>query len=165
MKDIADIIYDAVKDISTITRPVYFTLGNWVELCSDLAENSKSKTYESQRYPLILLNSDYTEKVDIASKQARVSSIKLYIITQSKGIYSTDERRAQIYKTILIPIYNDFLKRLKTGRYIKKVNDTLQHDVKNLYRLWVGDKSNKLPDDLDAIELTFNDLVYNLKKC
>lgn len=165
MKDIIDIIEEKVQGISTTDRPVHFLFANWRETCEDLAGKGKSKSLESQRYPLVLVHNDYSEDRDFEYKRSEVRGLKIYIITQSKANYTTDQRRDNIYTPILTPIYDDLLSSLKEGRYIQKENDCIQHTLKNLYRLWVGDDSNRLPDFLDAIEITFNSIIYNLKKC
>jgi hypothetical protein len=165
MKRLPDKIEDVVTAISSEARPVYYLFGNWVELCNELISKGQSKTTELQRYPLVLLHNDYSETIDEITNKVTVDNAKIYLICQSEPNYSTQQRWESIYKLVLEPIYEDYIERMKFGSAFHKVLNKLEHERKDLYRLYVGDKTNRLPDHLDAIELTFKDLVYNLKKC
>jgi hypothetical protein len=172
MKRLPDYIKDCTTGISTVASPVYFLFGNWVELCQDLKDKSESKTYQNLRYPLVFLHNDYQETINDFETKAIVNEAKIYIICQSyiagsstkPENYTTQQRLDSIYKLILEPIYEDFLAYMKLGAIFVKEMNKIKHKRKDLYRLYVGDKMNRLPDSLDAIELTFNDLTYYLKK-
>jgi hypothetical protein len=163
---------DEVSVISTVTRPVYFHFDNWDGLCLSLAEKKKSPTYQNLRYPLVLMHNDYKEKRDDKVTQATVTGLKLYIICQSSitGLtinpetYTTQQRYDSIYQLVLNPIYDDLLLQMKKSNNFEKEFMRIPHEKKDLFKLWVGDKMNRLPDNLDAIEISFGELIYNLNK-
>jgi hypothetical protein len=172
MKRLPDYIKDCVTGISTQQRPVYYTFGNWRELCIDLADKAGSKTYQNLRYPLIFLHNDYREIINEFETKSIVNETKIYIICQSYIVgsptksenYSTQQRWDNIYKLILEPIYDDFIAYMKLGAIFVKPMNRIEHERKDLFKLFVGDNANRLPDNLDAIELTFSNLTYFLKK-
>jgi hypothetical protein len=172
MNKLPDIIKDCTTGISTTPRPVYFLFGNWSDLLIDLSEKKKSPTYQNLRFPLIFLHNDYLETIQGGSlTKAVVDETKIYIICQSSitGLnnpetYTTQQRWDSIYKLILEPILDDLLKQMKFGAVFVKTVYKIEYTRKDLYKLWVGNnKENKLPDNLDAIELTFRNLTYYLK--
>lgn len=172
MKYLPDYFKDAVTAISTQASPVYSHFGNWSELLMDLEEKKKSPTYQSLRYPLIMLWSKYTESRDEIQGKVIVDSVFMYIICQSSisGLliepqkYTTQQRWDSIFTTTINPIYESLLLEMKSGSNFQKDINKLVHSRTDDYNLWVGDKVNKLPDNLDAIELNFKNLTYNLKK-
>lgn len=155
-----DLIEQCVNALDTKT---YFLFGNWNELCADLAIKGSSITTQDNRYPLVLLHNDYAET--LTGNRITVDNPKIYIICQSKDTYSTSERLVEVYKNLLYDIEEQFLKEMKKGsRFIKNLNE-LEYTRKDLYKLWVGDQKNRLPDFLDAVELSFRNLKYYKKTC
>jgi hypothetical protein len=172
MKYLPDYFKDVVTAISTEANPVYSHFGNWSELLMDLEEKKKSPTYQSLRYPLVMLWSKYSERYGEISERAIADNVFMYIICQSSisGLliepqkYTTQQRWDSIFTVTINPIYEALLLRMKFGAvFVKTIND-IPHNRTNDYNLWVGDKINKLPDNLDAIELNFKNLTYYLKK-
>lgn len=172
MKYLPDYMKDEVNAISTVARPVYFHFDNWDGLCLSLAEKKKSPTYQNLRYPLVLMHNDYKEKRDDKVTQATVTGLKVYIICQSSitglsidpATYTTQQRYDSIYQLVLNPIYDDLLLQMKKSNNFEKEFMRIPHEKKDLFKLWVGDKMNRLPDNLDAIEISFGELIYNLNK-
>lgn len=172
MKFLPDYIKDEVTAISTIASPVYFHFGNWQELCIDLADKAQSKTYSSLRYPLVFLHNDYKETIMESQTKSNVTGLKIYIIAQSyissstanEANYTTQERWDNIYKLVLNPIYVSLINQMIKSNNYEKEWMRIKHTKKNLFKLWVGDNKNRLPDYLDAIEITFDELIYNLNK-
>ena len=159
LPDILSSIVDRIAE----EQPVYFMFGNWQELCNDLTEKGQIKSLEDKKYPLILLHNDYSEV--ITGKIVEVNGLKVYIIAQSEKEYSTQDRFEKTYANVLNPLYKFLMKRLKMDTSVIKDVTNIKHERKDLYYLYVGDKINRLPDFLDAIELQFPDFKYKLKKC
>lgn len=166
MNRLPDLIKNCVTAISTEASPVYYMFGNWVELIEDLSNKGNSTTYTSLRYPLVFLHNDYTETINEKNQRATVDSCKIYLIAQQANKNATTQQRYEgVYTSTLNPLYELLLAEMKKGAKFVKMLNKLEHEKRDLYRLWVGDKQNRLPDFLDAIELNFRDLVYYLKNC
>lgn len=164
MKKLPEIIEDCVTEISTVNEPVYFLFANWVETCNELIRKGQSDNQYRERYPLILLHNSYSENSHKYGRE--VDEAKIYIIGESELDYSTDQRRTLIYAEILEPIFDRFISVLNKGsKFHKDENGEIPYTKTDLYKLFVGDKQNRLPDHLDAIEISLKNLIYYLKNC
>lgn len=161
LPDILSTIVDRIAE----EQPVYFMFGNWQELCNDLTEKGQVKSLEDKKYPLILLHNDYSEVRTGTKGIVEVNGLKVYLIAESEKEYSTQDRFEKTYAKVLNPLYEKLMKRLKMDTSVIKDVTSIKHERKDLYYLYVGDKINRLPDYLDAIELQFTEFKYKLKKC
>lgn len=149
-----EIFKDIVQSISTIERPVYFFTGYWSDFAAQLQDRGQSKVLKS--YPLIFLDSNFTKNQE--NEKIFEISPSFYIITQTKCNYDIQERLDNVYKPILQPILEDFIKAIKSNRQING-ESYFANTQKNLYFLQSQSaEQNQIADIVDAIEIKFKSI-------
>lgn len=139
----------------TSNKP-YFYYGKDVEAANYLSYLEKSNTFKLQKFPLIYLTLDINENRDTIIKT--IPSLKLYLITESQQNYTNIER-LNVYKTVLIPLYEDIIENIQNNFYFVLDNKNIEHQY--VERFFLGSESqnqNILNQVCEAIELTFNNL-------
>ena len=131
----------------------YYDYGKWLTITNKLLEKDNDKVFKYQKYPLIALrvpaecrvvNNLYTFTLNIA------------ILDFTDKDYTEQERQENVFKPILYPLYEAFLKQLK-GQGFSYGPSNLQrpeHTVIDRY-FWGSDaeQANRFNDPLDAIEI------------
>ena len=143
----------------------YFMYGHLVEINQRLMLKDRGKHSKFEKYPLIALRSD----IDVSN----IGGLKEYklniaIFTKTSDGLNAEERKEQIFKPVLIPLYDMFIEQLrKCGLFIWSGNPIPEHmyverpfwgtqnDQQNLKRI--------LNDPVDCIELI--DLKLKKRNC
>ena len=108
--------FDTSFDIYSRGEFPYFMYGHPVEINSRLMNKDKGKVTQFQKYPLIALRADVEAEKDGGVINYRLN---LAIFTITKGNLNAEERTEQVFKPILIPIYDKLIESLrKSGLFI-----------------------------------------------
>jgi hypothetical protein len=161
---IIDDPYQIVESIESIVTSMQqsgvpnFMYDNRVGLNKRLIEEGKITAKKNFRYPLIALKTPFDEHV----KNGRVHvQLNIIIVQETEKEYTTPERREQVFKPILYPLYKKFLETLtQSGLFYweHSVDGELPEHIKVDRYYWGthstnGNVANILSDPLDAIEI------------
>ncbi len=155
-------VSEVIESIVTgLSSNCLFMFGNWAEIQKELMLKGAKKG--TQKYPLIILHSEIEETIPNDDRYQAILNLSLYIVTNSGQSLSTSDRLDTVYKTVLYPIYQEFLRDLYFSCYFDfTANPTMglvPHTKKDLYYYNTASTSqNKLNDVIDAIEIKFKDL-------
>jgi hypothetical protein len=169
---IVDIIGSIVDDLrADYTPPAgypvdspYYMYGHPLEIVNLLSTKEKSGTLKFKKYPLIALFQDFEEQK--GSNQSINSDVNLNIVIAVNTLreYTSEQRYTATFKTVLYPIYNLLITKLKASNYFAA--GTIPH-TKIDRVFWgktglYGNDSNIFNDYIDAIEIQNLQLsVYN----
>lgn len=151
-----------VDDISLVDN-VYFDFGNYIELANKLSKKNRV----SLKYPLFALILDVSENEVENSQIYKSYSFNMIIAYHTEKNYSSLERRDNIFKPILQPLYKKLMYAIKTSRYFNITNNFIDHTKYDRYFLGTeSNNQNRLNDYVDAIEIEFRNLeLYKQSNC
>ncbi len=142
-----------------------------MEINQRLTEKAKDGQYKFKRYPLIALREDIEEGMeDLVHYKLNIA-----ILAFTDKNYTTAQRREHVFKPILIPLYDEFLRQLKlSGLFLWPGSGTgtlkiPTHKKYNRY-FWGtsstnGNVANIFTDPLDAIEIIGLEVNRNVGRC
>lgn len=176
MVAVVDYIGEVVKKTSEkvnniIGSDVFYQFGHITEINNTLQSYSKTAEFREQKYPAIFLLQDFAEKMGIDAKTETQVKLQLLIVAGSDKNYRAADRYEKVFKPILYPIYDTFIKTLnKDGRHLDVPYDGISHE--KIDRLLLSDalvettkgRANLFNDHLDAIEIRNLQLTI-LKTC
>lgn len=119
--------------------------------------------YEGKRYPFIWINNgggNVVSEIYVDHQYIKIGQI--LIGTLSKNSYLSDERTAQVFKPILIPLKDAFMKVLdgNNTRAIQLLGDS--YECENHYFYGKDKDSNPFNDFIDVIEI--KDITLRINK-
>jgi hypothetical protein len=148
--------YIDVSDISGVDA-LHFDFGNYIEIANKLSKKNRN----NQKYPLFALILDVKEnKLDEPIFMAY--DFKLIIAYNTDDDYTSQQRRDNIFKPILQPLYRKFINELLLNKdsYFRFQNLYIDHSKYDRYYLGSENPNqNQFNDFVDAIELD----IFNLK--
>jgi len=154
--DATDIYLGYDQDVSHHIS-VNYKFGYWPIIAQELQLEAKSPTLDGARYPLIFLNADFEEQM-IDYRKIRINPT-FYIITQTDKKYTVQQRLDNVYKTILYPVYRDFMKAIHNSKKFWLFEKEFLHTRKDLFYLQnLSAAQNQINAIVDAIELKFSSL-------
>lgn len=136
------------------TETPYYDYGTWKTLTNKLLKKDQDREFMYKKYPLIALNvvapyecvnNMYTFTLNIA------------ILAFTDKNYTEQDRQENVFKPVLYPLYEAFLKQLRGQGFTFGKGNMLRPEHKGIDRYFWGsdsDKGNRFNDPLDAIELT-----------
>ncbi len=144
----------------------YYMYGHKLEIANRLLEQSDDKVFKYQKYPLVALRLDTSEK---NADGIIHYSLNLAFIMLTEEKWRAPDRYAQVFKPILYPMYDSFLRQLKNvgGFFWDSKQDRPPHEkIDRPY--WGtttenGNTANIFNDPLDAIELIGLNISQNYK--
>jgi len=153
-------ISERVTAIQKNGFPIFRT-GYWSELRE--INNNINRSIKS-KYPIIYLPLNFKYNYNNDTPFFTVP-FEIYIITKSERDYDFDTRLDSIIKTILEPIYTDFLTEIKYDKWVKNENNTIiSHEKKYIsYDKGQAENQNQLNEVVEAIYLIFNLEFNNLE--
>jgi hypothetical protein len=132
---------------------VYFQFGPREEIARILDLMDKDPNQAAQRYPLVALFTDYTEKRGIGIGLYAEVTLNMAVMTLTDKDRTAPDRLTNSFKAVLQPIYDSFIYCLLTsGLYIETSWHQLSHGKTDRYK-WGSTPINSL-DFVDAIEIT-----------
>lgn len=160
-RQITEIIADVVSNI-TWDSTLYFDFGNYIELSNKL--NKKNRN--NQKYPLFALVLDVTEREVEQWGVYKAYDFNLIIAYNTNQNYTSQQRRDNIFKLILQPLYRKLIDEIKLNRsrYFLIENDFIDHTKYDRYFLGTEtENQNRFNDFVDAIEIEFRNIKITNK--
>ncbi len=163
---------DVIEDVVTEVRndadkpgvgliPVdspYYLHGHPLDIIKVLNAKDRSPTNKSKKYPLIALFQDFTEEIGTDQRITSSASLNLVIAYSTKSEYDSPQRYDNSFRTILYPLYDLFIEKLRTSGWFLNASTglTLHDKIDRLY--WgrgetKGNKAVVFNDLIDAIEI------------
>jgi hypothetical protein len=156
------------KDIG---KQVFYFFGHTQEINNTLSSYSNTEQFRKQKYPAISLIMDFVEKRNPRPGIEVETRIQLLIVDGSNKDDRAADRYEKVFKPILYPIYENFIKQLQNDSNVwTPLNGFIPHEkidrplISGLrVNTPTGDK-NLFNDHLDAIEINKLQLTI-LKQC
>lgn len=167
---IQDVIKDVVSEVkSSLELPVLtFMYGTITELISDLDSMSGTPESAREKYPLVWMPMDVTEKYTDNDFVYDVT-LRLIICSATNNTYTTAERYAQNFTPTLQPIYEELLRQLTLNPYLYVKSDTQIPHSKTDRVHWgktaLISSDGQGIDYVDAIEIENLTLKVKFKNC
>ena len=116
--------------------PLFFFHGHIKSISSELSNRSITKEYREQKYPCIMLLQDFAEH-RLRNKAWDIESrIQLLIVSGSSNEWDEPTRLEKIFKPVLYPIYEAFIKSLENSSTVLSVPfGNLSHEKIDRYRM------------------------------
>ncbi len=147
------------------TMPSYL-YGHREEISNTLLEMEDDKVRKYQKYPLVALRLDTPEK---NAEGVIRYTLNIALIMLTDETYKVNNRYDKVFKPILYPMYESFLKQLKNSGLFMWEGDQSRPPHTKLDRPFWGtpqeekNTANYFNDPLDAIELIDLELTQNYK--
>ncbi len=139
----------------------YFMDGHLVEVSQRLAEKDESvESYKYKKYPLIVMLQDFSMKKH--NGPLAEADLDFVIVDDTKLEYDTYERRENKFKTILDPLYSQFINALDKTLNIAILSEDWQVTRRYYWGSSLNDE-NIFNDTLDAIEINQIKIETTLK--
>jgi hypothetical protein len=142
----------------------YFKYGHLREITNMLSEKDKSENYKYQKYPLIVLLLDISEKKGIDAIVYSEILVRVWICCNTRKEYTSESRTTNSFKAILQPIYDLFIQKLESSGYFNYDKLTgFSHTKTDRYFWGLDDGTvNVFNDFIDAIDI--ENLELKIKK-
>lgn len=144
--------------------------GSFDELIEDLSQKDGSREERYKKYPLIYLVRDFEE---VRGREAGIYcsvSLRVIIVHQTEQTYKITDRETKVFRPVLYPIYNEFMRQLSLSPMINQSGvENLRH-IKIDRAYWgknqqQGSNKTALNDFVDAIEIRNLELKINYSYC
>jgi len=126
----------------------YFMYDNALVINKELLEKDNDEVYKYQKYPLVALNMPF----DVTQGHRPTANLNLAFLEFTDINNTTEEKRQNVFNTVLIPMYKLFMKKLRErSEFILDSWDFIERIIP----LYGSDVIGKhiFDDPLDAIEL------------
>lgn len=177
---VEDIIKDVVADVSTelgyttvdplTTKPLYYTYGPVSEILDKLIAMSKYEDARAPKYPMVALVMDVPHKGVSNSDIYAEVNLNIVIATVTRQEYISEDRLTNVFKTILMPIYEELLNQLVQDRRFNIQDDRIIPHAGPIRRYNWG-RTNLFTDRdagtdyIDAVEIQNMILQINQNNC
>lgn len=144
----------------------FYMYGHRLEIANRLLEQDQDKVYKYKKYPLVALRMDIPEDNAEGTVEFKLN---VALIMSTEQTWYAPERYEKVFKPILYPMYESFLKQLKkSGKFMWEGDQQRPEHTKLDRPYWgtsasEGNTANLFNDPLDAIELIDLKLRQNLK--
>lgn len=144
----------------------FYLYGHRVEIGNRLKEKDLQAAYKYKKYPLVALRLDTAEKND---RGVIDYTLNIALIMQTDENWNAEERYANVFKPVLYPMYESFLKQLKNvGLFMWDSGQDRPKHTKIDRPFWgiegkEGNEGNIFDDPLDAIEIINLEITQNYK--
>jgi len=150
---ISEIMSDIVGSIEWDST-IHYDFGHYQEIANKLTLKNKNNL----KYPLIALILDVTERETIQPDIYKEYDFRMVIVQNTEHNYTSTQRRDNIFKPILQPIYRKLIDAIKySGKF--RTSNIIEHTKYDRY--YLGSQSanqNRLNDFVDAIEIEFRNM-------
>ncbi len=165
MTILVDIIGEVVESVSnSLSIPVNYIYGRQSQILSSLQDKDGSITYKDSKYPALALYQDFPEHRG-RGYYANILIPKIIIMNLTVATDYPQDRYTKVFKTILYPIYYEFLHQLsRHPNIIEADEDYIPHTKWD--RIGTLPIGSDVHDYVDAIEI--NNLtitVSQIKLC
>ena len=114
-------VVDTVKEVVQAIGGVRFEFGHYQEVFNNLSRLESANIESETIYPLIYLVCDFEEPMK-AKNQTIETRLQLFIITRTLSEFYAEDRKEEIFKPILYPIYQSLIEALKKHKEINYNN-------------------------------------------
>lgn len=134
----------------------YYLYGHRIEIANRLLEKDKDIYFKDQKYPLIALRMDIPEQVD---GDVIHYTLNIAILAKTEKNYHSEERYEKVVVPILLPLYEEFMKRLRYAGIFMWTGNLKNPPHTKIDRLFWGITSSEgntkyiFNDPLDGIEI------------
>jgi len=137
----------------------YSMYGHPREIAGRLSLLDKKEIEKFGKFPLIVLITDLEEDHDTEHQGIGyiVNNPKFVIVTNTNPTYTSPERKENTFKPILLPLYYDFISKIKQSNVIQIDGDMFPHKKYDRYA-WgsasvYGNEGLVFNEFLDAVEI------------
>ena len=158
-------IYDFVGTIAAEIGVTNYQHGSFKSIQKYLMESLKNKKARSERFPILaFITQDKVDNVEAFPNWETEYPLRIIIADLTSPRYSNQERLDNVFKPVLIPIYNAFIDSLRN--FSKNAFRELPHKRKDHFYYSVSDDkpANQFAFQLDAIELTDLNININFRE-
>jgi hypothetical protein len=164
------VIVDFIKSIVSKTslavqkkdgKPVFYFFGHPIEISNILSSYSATEEFRKQKYPAICLMMDFAEKRNPKLVIEVEATLQLLIVAESNKDDRVADRYEKVFKPILYPIYETFIKQLqKDSNVWSPLNGFIPHEkidrplISGMQVKTINGIKNLFNDHLDAIEIS-----------
>lgn len=166
---VVDVIKEVVMAADAVMFPIlgkhiHFEHGRSVQILTQLQKLNDSVTLKNTKYPLFALFQDFPETIGSNGYYTTVTFPKLSIATLTVSADPPAVRYDKNFRTILYPIYLEFLRQLPRHRNI--VGNVIEFPGRKWDRPGSQPEGSNLNDYLDAIEIDGLQLTFKqIKSC
>ena len=127
------------EDDSWAALAPYFDHGDPIEIANRLSIKDQSAGLERfKKFPLIVLIEDFKESFKDKKIYCYLPEVILSIINSTVPTYSSEQRKENNYKPIIMPLYNDLIHELKTCGWFMNIEwdamNCLKYGMPSKYR-------------------------------
>lgn len=146
----------------------YYMYGHRLEVSNRLREKDLDMVYKYQKYPLVVLRLDVPEERNAGMIDY---SLNLAILNPTELKWNAEERYTNVFKPILIPLYELFIDKLKeSGLFMwgLNLNDPKHDKIDRPFHGIAGPEGNVkyiFGDNLDCIEILGLEVKQRIKHC
>ena len=151
-----------------VQKKVYFMHGHPKEIVQVLQSYTQGPATKNQKYPLIALLRDIREKSGLNSDGPFTSfNARLVICTLTSPHLRADDREAQNFKPILLPIYEELISQISQSPIFGMPSRESMQLIKWDRYFWGTQEADKhvLGDYIDAVEVEQMLLTIYNKNC
>lgn len=155
---------------STKIQGINYQKGHKIELIQTLSQMEANASTQQQKYPMVYLVQDFTERRGRSIKQYAEVNLQIFIAHYTEATRKVDDRMTKVFKPVLYPIYYELMNQISLEPLIIQADEQdIRHDkTDRLYwgtQSFGGNKEHSLNDYLDAIEVNNLTLNFNFKTC
>jgi hypothetical protein len=154
-----------------IGKEVFYFFGHPIEINNTLTSYSATDTFRKQKYPALFLFMDFAEKRNRQQGIEVETTLQLLIVAESNKDDRACDRYAKVFKPVLYPIYEQFIKKLQNDSSVWcPLNGFIAHEkidrplISGMQIRTVNGMKNLFNDHLDAVEISNLQLTI-LKQC
>jgi len=140
-----------------------FDYGTVMELNTKLKDWNESSTDRATIYPLVWAQEPFTIVRDASVGQGfygRAEGLNIFIIAASDKNYTAQQRMANVFKPIILPIYRAFQKQLVIHTALSEIAGKIPHRFTNRYII------SEFNDDVDcSVMVNTQFMIYDNPNC
>lgn len=160
---IVDIIGEIVQAVdtalfTTLNKHIHYEYGRSKQILAEIEKLNGSMTLKNTKYPLFALFQDFPETIGSNGYYTTVTFPKITIATLTVSTDPTKVRYDKNFRTILYPIYMEFLNQIPRHRNI--VGNVVDVPGRKWDRPGSQPEGSNLNDYLDAIEIEGLQLTF-----
>lgn len=155
----------ALQAVDSKITGINYLYGHYNDVRERLGQYGK--TEKNSRYPLIVLFEDF-RIVNRVLGLTGIADVKIIILHTSSKDFTREQRESLVFKPILVPIYDEFLKQLKLSGHFMQYGPFRHNRIDRPHwgdPVLYGNNGYLLNDILDGIELSDLQLQTYLPNC
>lgn len=161
LTDILKGLVESQKMYNTLGKAINFEAGNEVQVTRQQTLKEQGTASKYLKYPLVWLVTPFTVDHNGAGQQ-EAQDIKIIIAERTETELTTLQRETQIFKPVLIPIYEKLLQLISTsGKFGVLGPASIKHKHTFFHYWGKNNEANIFSDFVDVIEIKNLNLIIN----